>query len=57
MTGEQVSREINQNYRDGDGNVAADVVQVGAQFDANDGISEADVADAESDSEFPTTDD
>lgn len=46
-TGEQVSRDIRQHYTDSDGNVSADVTQVGTQFESNDGIRETEVDEAD----------
>ncbi|GAB3645219.1 hypothetical protein [Glycomyces tarimensis] len=46
-TGEQVSRDIMTNYLDEDGNVEADVTQVGSGFESSGGITESDVNEAD----------
>lgn len=54
VTGQQVSRDITQNYLDEDGNVEADVNLVESQFANNDGISESEVESAD---DLPPEDD
>lgn len=46
-TGQEVSRDIMQNYLDEDGNVQADVALVGSEFANSDGITESEVNEAD----------
>ncbi len=46
-TGEQVSRDIMSNYLDEDGNVSADVDQIGSGFANSGGIDESEVSGAD----------